>query len=93
MISPSGVARPIRLPTASVNHIPSSGPEVMLNGFPPGVMPAEYSVSVPPGVILPIRSPSSSVNHRFPSKPTVMSSGPLAFDTGNIPVTAPRSPS
>ena len=26
----------------------------------------------------------------FPSKPTVMSSGPLAFDTGNIPVTAPE---
>ena len=88
VMNPSGVARPIRFPTASVNHIASSGPRTMLNGLPPGVMPAANSVTLPLLVIRPIRSPSSSVNHRSPPRPGAMSSGPLAFETAK-PVPTP----
>ena len=88
VMKPSGVERPIRSPSASVNHMASSGPDAMLNGVAPGVMPLWNSLRAPLGVIRPIRSPSSSVNHRLPSMPTAMSSGPLTLETENA-VTAP----
>ncbi len=71
-----------------------SGPAAIPVVLLPGVIPAEYSVTVPAGVIRPIPIPSTplkySVNQRLPSGPAAMSYGVLS---GVIPsensVTAP----
>ncbi len=51
------VARPMRLPSRSVNQRLPSGPVVMKFGPLPAVMPAENSVTVPPVVMRPILLP------------------------------------
>src|SRR5207248_9483843 len=66
------VARPMRLPSYSVNHKFPSGPLVMTARPAPAVIPVPNSATAPSAVMRPMRLPALSVNHRLPSGPSVM---------------------
>src|SRR5215472_4436950 len=85
--TPSGVMRPMLLPSRSVNQTLPSGPAVISHGAARRVGTGN-SVSKPPGVMRPIRFPGISVNHRFPSGPAVITRGCPPALTG-YSVTAP----
>src|SRR5215469_5338807 len=85
--TPSGVMRPMLLPSRSVNQTLPSGPPVISHGAARGVGTGN-SLSTPSGVMRPIRFPGISVNHRFPSGPAVITRGCPPAVTG-YSVTAP----
>src|ERR1700759_1066314 len=83
-----GGVRPVVIdPTrssVSVNHRLPSGPAAIPNGWLPGVIPVETSVTVPVGVTrATLPPPLASLNQRFPSGPAAIPDGLL---WGVIPV-------
>src|SRR5262249_6738916 len=82
VMTPSGVMRPIRLVTPSVNQRLPSGPAVISSGSLAGERPWVNPVTWPSGVIRPMAC--ISANQRLPSGPAVIPKGsPLGSGIGN----------